>query len=118
MKVRLYFGNLPQLLPSSVEQVLFRIIQEGIVNAFRHGNATEIGISLWVSENRFLVSLRDNGKGSSEIVEGIGVTSMREEVAAIGGSITFDASSSGFALSASVPMGTPQNVGEGAESRQ
>ena len=43
---------------------------------------------------------------------------MREEVAAIGGSITFDASSSGFALSASVPMGTPQNVGEGAESRQ
>jgi signal transduction histidine kinase len=117
VRVSCSLGNAPFWFGSSVDSIVFRIIQEGMVNAFRHGNATEIDISLWVSENRFLVSLRDNGKGSSEIVEGIGVTSMREELAAIGGSITFDASSSGFALSASVPMGSLQKVEEGAESR-
>lgn len=118
VRVNCSLGNAPFWFGSSVDSIVFRIIQEGMVNAFRHGNATEIDISLWVSENRFLVSLRDNGKGSSEIVEGIGVTSMKEELAAIGGSVTFDASSSGFSLSASVPMGTLRRVEESAERNQ
>jgi signal transduction histidine kinase len=115
VRVRCSLGNAPFWFGSSVDGIVFRIIQEGMVNAFRHGNATEIDISLWVAENRFLVSLRDNGRGSPEIVEGIGVTSMKEELASIGGSVTFDASPSGFSLSASVPLGSLQRVEEGAE---
>ena len=98
-------GNAPFWFGGSVDGIVFRIIQEGMVNAFRHGNATEIHVSLWVEDNRFIVSVRDNGRGSSEIVEGIGVATMKEQLAAIGGSIAFDASPAGFAISASVPIG-------------
>lgn len=107
VRVKCSLGNAPFWFGSAVDDIVFRIIQEGMVNAFRHGNATEIDISLSVAEGRFLVSLRDNGKGSPDVVEGIGIASMREELSAIGGNIIFGSSSFGFSLSASIPMSRP-----------
>jgi signal transduction histidine kinase len=104
VRVRCSLGNAPFWFGSSIDGLVFRIIQEGMVNAFRHGNATKIDVSLSVAEGRFLIAVRDNGKGSSEVVEGLGLTTMKEELAARGGLLEYGSSLAGFSLSATVPL--------------
>ena len=43
--------------------------------------------NFWIIEETLRVSIHDNGMGSKEIVEGIGVAGMRERIADIGGKI-------------------------------
>lgn len=52
-----------QPLPKEIEVHLFRIIQEGINNAFRHGKATKISIRLKSLSNKLRLTIYDNGKG-------------------------------------------------------
>ncbi len=54
-------------LPEATELSIFRIIQEGLNNVWRHAQATLVQINLQHSSPRTLmVSLRDNGLGLSE----------------------------------------------------
>ncbi|HQQ94911.1 MAG TPA: ATP-binding protein [Bacteroidia bacterium] len=50
-------------LNKNQELVVFRILQEILQNAIRHSGANTIAISLNCSENRFELSIEDNGKG-------------------------------------------------------
>jgi len=47
------------------ELVLFRIVQEGLNNAFKHANAKHLEISLQYSDELFTLTLEDDGKGFS-----------------------------------------------------
>ena len=78
------------------------------MNAFRHGKATEIDISLSVAEGSFQVAVRDNGNGSAEVEEGIGILSMKEEIEAAGGRLEYGSSPFGFSLAATVPLAVSQ----------
>lgn len=42
---------------------LYRIAQEAVSNAIKHGNATRLGIRLAASDGRLVMSVRDNGRG-------------------------------------------------------
>lgn len=62
---------------------LFRIVQEAVNNAIRHGKASRIDISLAVSNHNFALSIKDNGVGFDydeyqqyNKVDGIGLQSM------------------------------------------
>lgn len=50
-------------LPITVSIDIFRIIQEFITNAQRHGKATKIKMKFLKTENTLVVSLKDNGVG-------------------------------------------------------
>jgi signal transduction histidine kinase len=106
--------TVPRTLPPlRAEQILhaYRIAQEAISNAFKHGQATEIKIELRRERNKMNLTIRDNGLGMpAEAVrkQGIGLHIMRYRAGAIGGqfavtsetqkgstvSITFDCVSS------------------------
>lgn len=86
------------------EDVCFRLVQESITNARRHGGATKVSVSFVIRQDILTICIRDNGTGSETIQYGYGLTQMEESVSSIGGRIRFDGSS-GFVTEAKIPLG-------------
>lgn len=65
---------------------LFRIVQEAINNARRHGGASEVDIALSPVAGQ-LLRVRDNGRGfePATAAEGMGLRSLRQRAALLGG---------------------------------
>lgn len=80
----------PLTFAQDEEDTLYRVVQESMTNAVRHGHATEIHISLTRRDNLLTIDVRDNGLGGGEEVqEGFGLRHMRERLELLGGSLTF-----------------------------
>ena len=101
--VELSGAQTPDLVPPELELVLYRLIQEGLTNAFLHGRATRVSVGLTVDDENLRVHIADNGTGAEVVTEGIGLTGMRERLAQFGGTLTYDSGSSGFTVWALVP---------------
>ena len=71
------------------EDIIFRIIQETMTNALRHGHASHIEIHLFDEEEKYMIIMQDNGSGCKEIHYGYGLKQMHERVAILNGTIHF-----------------------------
>ena len=89
---------------SEINTVVYRIIQEGMINAFRHGRATKIELRFRRMGQDLLLQIHDNGKGNVSINEGIGLKGMHERVSRIGGEISLNNSTTGFTLLVQLPL--------------
>jgi len=98
VKVTLELANIPFTFGRDLDRVVYRIIQECMTNAFRHGNATEIKIIFWKFTKYIEVKISDNGRGAKQINEGIGIWGIRERLTSIGGHLQLISSRSGFEL--------------------
>jgi PAS domain S-box-containing protein len=69
---------------------IFRIVQEAIHNAIKHGHASEVTITLAMVKNRLLLEIADNGAGFPQMPnkKGMGLNIMKYRVSMI--SATFD----------------------------
>jgi signal transduction histidine kinase len=75
-------------LPSEVEEHLFRIFQEAVNNATRHGGARDVRIVLSGTGQQLNVSITDDGVGfnlDASNDRGLGLTAMAERVRLCGG---------------------------------
>ena len=72
------------------EDILFRVIQESVTNAVRHGDATHIDISLYIEDNSLYLKIQDNGQGCEEIHYGFGLKQMKERLGMINGKVAYD----------------------------
>lgn len=122
IKVELSMGNLKPSFGHRIDSALFRLVQEGLTNAFRHGNATKVRILMWQTADEIRVSVRDNGSGVfSEInaSDGIGISGMTERFSKLGGVVRARKLSDGFELSGSIPYITGEIFGsnQGAHRR-
>lgn len=72
-----------------IEAVSYRIIQESLSNAIRHGQPKRIGIRVEETGERMLrVSVSDDGGGLKSVGQNrLGLVGMRERVAALGGEL-------------------------------
>jgi signal transduction histidine kinase len=107
--VALSLGNLRMSYGRSLDSLLFRLVQEGLTNSFRHGRATSVSIIMRQTNEEIVLRIHDNGLGlpaGEELVEGIGFAGMRERLAEYGGSLHIDGVADGFALSAVIPYRT------------
>jgi PAS domain S-box-containing protein len=67
---------------------LLRILQEALTNARRHSGAGEVLVSLMVEGGDLVAEVSDDGRGfDPEAHAGIGLRSMRERTAALGGKL-------------------------------
>jgi two-component system, NarL family, sensor kinase len=75
-------------LPAAVEVAAYRIITEALTNAARHSGASRIEVDLALAEgDRLRLEIRDNGAGPQpDWQPGVGLTSIRERAAELGGS--------------------------------
>jgi len=91
-------------LDSDYKLVLFRVVQEGLTNAVKHGHATQIKVILTASRDRILLTIQDNGCGTNSIVEGFGQQTMRARIQKLGGELHFlSEHNNGFTVKASLP---------------
>ena len=75
-------------LSPNVEQALFRVAQEALANVARHSYATRATVELISVDSEILLCIGDNGEGidMQHLQTGVGLQSMRERLAQIGGS--------------------------------
>jgi signal transduction histidine kinase len=101
-------------LPSSVEIVLFRVLQESLTNITKHAGSATVDVLLQADQNAISLSVRDYGKGiSAERLAkmngsgsdvGVGIAGMRERLKELRGNLEIESDSTGTLLRASIPM--------------
>lgn len=87
VSIRWEVGNLPEL-PKGIENHVFRIIQEGMSNVFRHSQATSVSVRLGIAERQVYLRIFDNGIGfdmSKLRASSYGLQTIQERVNEIGG---------------------------------
>ncbi|WP_086827160.1 ATP-binding protein [Allokutzneria sp. NRRL B-24872] len=98
-------AHIPAELPPLSEDAVFHVAAESLTNAARHAAATSISLTVTVESQCVLLEVRDDGRGIEEPTGvGVGMVSMRQRVAATGGELSVDTSSSGTAVRASFPV--------------
>lgn len=109
LTVALSVNDLPREAPLPVKITLFRLLQESLANAFRHGGAADQRVMLNARDGQLLVEVADGGTGfdpRTAVADGhLGLAGMRERVEILGG--TFDVESKsgrGTVIRASLPM--------------
>ncbi len=75
-------------LDSDEEDALYRVVQEGMTNAVRHGKADRVAIRVTRAADVVTVSVRDNGTGCDKLEEGFGLRHMRERLEMLGGTLS------------------------------
>lgn len=89
-------------LSDDEENIIYRIIQESITNAIRHGNAKKIDISIEMENGLITIKVFDNGIGCDNISSGFGLRHMKERLELLNGSLSCDGSD-GFKVTAKLP---------------
>lgn len=97
-------GNIPWTFGDEIDHVVYRVVQEGLTNALRHGRATQINIHFWLDDSQIRVRIHDNGTGSPKIKKGIGLTGIEERLAPLGGRAVADKVVDGFELTVWIPL--------------
>jgi signal transduction histidine kinase len=103
--VRCDFCNAPWTVSEQVDSALYHMVQESLVNSYRHGRASNVQITFWREDNRIVVDIDDDGVGAIVIDEGIGLKGMRERMEAVSGVVSVSAGPGRFAIRAEVPVG-------------
>jgi len=62
-------------------------LTEALGNVLRHAQASQVHISLQMLPGMVRLEVADNGVGAQDMVEGMGLSGMRERTAALGGSL-------------------------------
>ena len=104
--------NEPDLidLPPAVQLAVFRILQEALTNVARHSGATALSIRLARSPTVLETTIEDNGSGFQ--VDGasvnsethLGLQSMRERAAILGGTMSVTSGSTGTTIRVQLPL--------------
>ena len=100
-------GNLPNTASEKVFNVLFRAVQTGLINAIRHGQARYIRLFFNVSDERLLMSLRNDSRVDTyfeNYSEGIGLQGVRERLDLLGGTMRLELLVDGFEMTTEIPI--------------
>ena len=95
-------ASLPDL-PAAVETAAYRIATEALTNAARHSGSDEADLHIDVDAGRLSVAVRDGGRNGQPWTPGVGLSSMRERAAEVGGTLTVSADN-GFTIEALLPI--------------
>jgi len=80
---------------------LYRIAQEAVNNSLKHSGARSVRILLCIDQSKVCVQVSDDGRGiggMSNLSRGMGMQTMRDRAAAIGGSLTISINEPGGTL--------------------
>jgi len=99
-------GGLPKV-PPVVALTAYRVVQEGLTNARRHGG-DQVEIDLAVDDDELVVRVHDDGRadvGGSSAPPGLGLAGLHERVAAAGGRASAEPDpAGGFTIQVTLPL--------------
>jgi two-component system sensor histidine kinase UhpB len=100
--------QLPADLGPSVTLTIYRVVQEGLINAMRHAQASHVEVSLESDAHRIVVTVNDDGIGLPEAWARpgrFGLRGLTERVGHLGGTLTVrNREPHGACLTAEIPL--------------
>jgi PAS domain S-box-containing protein len=108
--VRLALSGLDSCkLPQTVQIRLYRILQEALTNVARHSQAKKVGIVFARSATVLKITVIDDGCGFDAAAVAasshrLGIQSMRERVAMLGGTVSFTSPGQGTRMLVQIPL--------------
>jgi two-component system sensor histidine kinase UhpB len=110
-------------LPDAVQQAIYRIVQEGLSNAVRHGQPGRISVAVALdAAGEVVLRVSDDGLGRRGAVGapglGLGLVGMRERIEALGGSLEIrPGAAGGWAILARAPLSPALAYGQARARR-
>ena len=95
-------GELSQI-PSAVWEVILDNAFEAVSNSMKYSKCKHINISVIAMNKMVRCNVSDDGVGCKEIVDGMGISGMRQRVRTAGGTINFE-SEAGFSVNMLLPL--------------
>ncbi len=107
-------------LPSDMELVVFRLVQECLTNVHRHSGSKSATIRIARSAESISIEVQDQGQGMSpeKLIEiqsqgsGVGIRGMRERLRQFKGELIIESSTAGTRISATIPVPKDMEVKE------
>jgi signal transduction histidine kinase len=94
-------------LATELETGVYRIVQEALTNAIKHGGATRASVELLEDDQSVRITIRDDGAGfdPSASTTGFGLLGMHERVELLDGTIAIESEpGQGTTINASIPV--------------
>jgi signal transduction histidine kinase len=112
-------------LPSEMEIVIFRLVQECLTNIHRHSGSKIARIRVEREENTVHIKVEDQGRGMSperlaaiqSQGTGVGIRGMRERVRHLHGDLVIESNGSGTKVYATLPLTTLLSPGKSNTQR-
>ena len=108
VEIVLLLDDLERHIDEVTALTAYRIVQEGLTNAFRHSGANRIEVVVARDADAMRIDVRDNGAGvdaAATLSNGLGLRGMSERVGALGGSVALTSLPAGGAcLRAVLPL--------------
>ena len=97
-------------LSGQVRVNLLLVLREAITNVIKHSGATFVSVELSEDTDAVLLVVKDNGRGFlyTEATEGMGLSSLRDRVSEIDGTLRIDSGSSGTEILVLIPVPDPE----------
>ncbi len=97
-------------LSSEMETVLYRVAQESLTNIRKHAHASAANVRLTYAANSVSLRVRDNGVGRKNDEDNVGLSALRERVAALNGVVLAENHlEGGFVLEVTLPANVERN---------
>jgi two-component system, NarL family, sensor histidine kinase DevS len=100
-------GDAPDRHTAELETGVYRLVQEALTNATKHGEATHVSVSVIEDGKQMNVTVRDDGQGfdTGQTTAGFGLAGMRERVELLGGDLSVQAApGQGTTVTAVLPI--------------
>ena len=113
LEASLRIQPLPREPDLEIKVLMYRAAQEALSNVARHARATRVDVVLETRDDCLILTIRDDGvgfdvagllRGPASVASGIGLRSIREQAAALGGKLEIESGPSGTTLVVSVPF--------------
>lgn len=102
--VQLVVQGTPYEVDNSMAEAIYRMCQEGVTNAIKHGRGSTIHIFLRYQEKGIQLFLVDDGAGCKTIQKNMGLEGIENRVKALEGSVQFGSDGcKGFSITAYIP---------------
>lgn len=108
--VALETSPLPEQAPGAVKIALYRFLQEGLHNAFRHAGGAGQRVRLWMQDSMICAEVSDDGPGfdvetTAAQTEGLGLSGLKDRIEILGGTLCLSSEpESGTNLAACLPV--------------
>ncbi|MBA2772463.1 MAG: two-component sensor histidine kinase [Nocardioidaceae bacterium] len=104
LRVSIAAGELPVTVTAAVEVAAYRIVVEALTNVARHSGSDTAAVSLRADDGALVIDVVDVGTTSDAWTAGVGIASMRERAAELGGTLTAASSTDGGRVHAVLPL--------------
>jgi signal transduction histidine kinase len=105
----LFNDHVSDSAPLSTKITLYRIVQEALINGFRHAGAVDQTVKLWEREKHLNIIVSDAGEGFNQKTDpklsNLGLAGLRERVELLGGIFIVESKlGKGTKIQASFPL--------------